>query len=290
MDHFKNIRSYQELFPSIKLEGKSIGFVPTMGALHDGHLSLIKRAKEETDITICSIFVNSKQFNDANDFEKYPRIISRDSTLLKELDCDILFAPDENEIYPPQSPTTINNKQNENLIILGNLANIMEGTYRPGHFEGVVTIVKRLFDIIKPDKAYFGEKDYQQLSVIRKMTADLGLPISIIGCQTIRETDGLAMSSRNLLLSKEERKEASTIYRALQACKGHYKGKSVGDLKATFKKTINQANLLEMEYVEIVDANNLLSLNSLEDSESAVCCTAVYAGKTRLIDNIILYN
>lgn len=290
MNHFNNIQSYQEHFSSIKLEGKSIGFVPTMGALHNGHLSLIKRSKEETDITVCSIFVNKMQFNNMGDFDKYPRIISQDAALLNELECDVLFSPNEYEMYSEGSHTVQIITPNNKPICLGALTNTMEGQYRPNHFEGVVAIVHRLFEIIKPDRAYFGEKDYQQLSIIKKMTTELELPIEIIGCQTIREADGLAMSSRNLLLSKEERKEASTIYRALQACKDDYKGKSVEDLKTSFKKTINQANLLEMEYVEIVDANNLLSLNKLKDSESAVCCTAVYAGKIRLIDNIILYN
>ncbi len=290
MNQFKNIQPYQELFTSIKQEGKSIGFVPTMGALHNGHLSLIKRSKEETDITVCSIFVNKKQFNDANDFEKYPRIISHDASLLNELHCDVLFSPDDEEIYPKETQKEQIITPSNKPLSIGELTNTMEGQYRPNHFEGVVAIVHRLFEIIKPDRAYFGQKDFQQLSIIEKMTTDLELPIEIIGCPTIREADGLAMSSRNLLLSTQERKEAATIYKALQTCKGQHKEKSVEDLKTNFKDTINQSNLLKMEYVEIVDSKSLTPLDSLKDSESAVCCVAVYAGKVRLIDNINLYN
>jgi len=261
-----------------------------MGALHDGHLSLIERSLAESDITVCSIFVNRKQFNIGADFNNYPRIINKDAALLKKMNCDVLFAPEDSEIYPTQSSVRKISQKQEYEFSIGDLGNTMEGNFRPGHFNGVFTIVKRLFDIVKPDQAYFGEKDYQQLSVIRKMTEDYSLPINIIGCPTIREKDGLAMSSRNLLLSKEERNDASIIYKALQECKKNYKTISIPKLKAVFNEKICSTNNLKTEYFEIADAKTLKTLNRLEDINSAVCCVAVYAGKIRLIDNILLYN
>ena len=203
MEVFHKISDYRSWHSKLKEEGLSIGFVPTMGALHEGHISLIEASKKENDITVCSIYVNPTQFNDQQDFEKYPRLIEDDMLKLEDGNCDALFAPDSAEMYPKDDSIDIPKE-----LDLGELAHVMEGQFRPGHFDGVVTIVEKLFSAITPDRAYFGLKDYQQLAVVRTMNEQLDLGIEVIGCPTVREADGLALSSRNLLLSKEQRSEA----------------------------------------------------------------------------------
>ncbi|MBL4752146.1 MAG: pantoate--beta-alanine ligase [Flavobacteriales bacterium] len=285
MQIFYNIAAYKAWHAKLKSKHASIGFVATMGALHQGHLSLIASANQENECSVCSIYVNPTQFNDSGDYEKYPRILDDDIAALEKQNCDVLFAPESGEMYPANEEEAPRSKLN-----LGVLAEVMEGEFRPGHFDGVVTIVEKLFRIIQPQRAYFGEKDYQQLAVIRKMNQEFGLPIEIIGCPTIRENDGLAMSSRNLLLSSAERTEASAIYRLLVKSKEQLKNLEVQQIKQRLIDDINRFETLDVEYIEIADAQTLKPIDSWDSAESAVCCVAVLSGNVRLIDNIMLYN
>lgn len=283
MEVFHKIAGYKTWLSEAKAQGKSIGFIATMGALHTGHLSLITTSKKENDITVCSIFVNPTQFNEKGDYKKYPRVLHDDQALLEGCNCDILFVPSSEEMYPEDGDI------NESLN-LGALGKVMEGQYRPGHFNGVMTIVEKLFTILKPDKAYFGLKDYQQLAVVRTLNDQLGLGIDIIGCPTVREPDGLALSSRNMLLSSEQRAEAPAIFHSLQKGKKHLNQMGIEEFKAIVTKEIDEFSTLKVEYVEVSDSYSLQPLDTWASAESAVCCVAVHAGDVRLIDNIILYN
>jgi pantoate--beta-alanine ligase len=256
-----------------------------MGALHKGHLSLIQASKRDNDYTVCSIFVNPTQFNDKADYQSYPRTVNDDIEVLKKQCCDVLFAPATDEMYPA------NGQEGQKARIkLGQIAEVMEGKFRPGHFDGVVTIVTRLFDIIKPSNAYFGQKDFQQLAIIRRMSEQLEIPVDIIGCPTVREDDGLALSSRNLLLSPAQRSEAPTIYQSLLKSKEKLGRQNVNQMKQGLIDEINKSASLDVEYVEIADSHSLQPIDSWGSTESAVCCVAVHAGDVRLIDNIMLYN
>lgn len=255
-----------------------IGFVPTMGALHDGHISLVKQAKEMCDSVIVSIFVNPTQFNNPSDLEKYPRTLEKDIALLVQTDVDFVFAPNAEEIYPPDyKPPVIN---------LGILDKVMEGKFRPGHFHGVVEVVKRLFEIITPDFAYFGKKDFQQVAVIKYMVQTFQLPLTIVECPIIRNEYGLAMSSRNARLSPEEQKKALVIYETLLFAKHNTRNYTPIELMEVCKKLIGTSDL-RLEYVEIVHPVTLISLSEKWET-GAVCCIAAYCGDVRLIDNIIL--
>lgn len=278
---FDKIKDTIEYLVKIKSRGTSIGFVPTMGSLHQGHLSLIKEAKKENDFVVCSIFVNPIQFNNQNDLKNYPRDIDRDKKLLEGEECDLLFYPSDNEIYP--EPAT------EKFDFCG-LDKVMEGTYREGHFNGVATIVKRLFEIVIPDRAYFGLKDYQQLLIIHKMTKDNNLPIEIVPCGIIREEDGLAMSSRNQLLSKSERKQASNIYDSLKMVKIQSGYLSISEIKEMVERQLKRYRSMKLEYFEIVDMYTLKSLRTWAESKNVIACIAVNVGNVRLIDNIILFS
>ena len=259
----------------------SIGFVPTMGALHEGHLSLIKKARQENDKVICSIFINPTQFNDKKDLINYPKKTSYDIELLKENNCDLVFIPSTKEMYP--------NKINGKTYVkdIGEIIKKMEGQSRPGHFNGVCTIVEKLFLLVKPNNAYFGQKDYQQLAVIKKLTQSKNLGVNIISCPTIREKNGLAMSSRNILLNQEERKISAEIYKTLLLAKKVYKKVSVDELKNELSKKISSVDGLKLEYIEVVD---MITLNDIIDYKngSAIICIAVFVGNVRLIDNMIL--
>jgi len=256
----------------------SIGFVPTMGALHDGHLSLIRKAKEENDICVCSIYVNPTQFNNPNDLEKYPRQMAEDIILLEEENCDVLFAPENEDMYP----------ENDEEIVFefGELANVMEGKFRPGHFNGVGTIVKKLLDIIKPNKAYFGKKDYQQLLIIRSVCEQYNINTEIIGCDIIREEDGLAMSSRNQRLTLKQREEAPYIHSILDYVSVMGRRMRVNDLKEWVAKKINSNEEMKLEYFEVCDANNLSIIDEWRNSQKAMGFIVVNMGDVRLIDNI----
>lgn len=258
--------------------GKKVGFVPTMGALHKGHISLVERAVNENDVVVVSVFVNPTQFNDPKDLERYPRTLDADMHLLKKTGCHLVFAPDVKEIYPEPDTRKFN---------FGALETVMEGKHRPGHFNGVAQVVSKLFDIVQPDKAYFGLKDFQQLAIIRNMVTQLGLPVEIVSCPIIREESGLAMSSRNELLSIEERKNAAVISQTLFEAKKLKGAKDVQTVARWIEGNINKNSFLRVEYAEIVDSKTLQPVNSWNDAEEIVCCVAVFCGKIRLIDNVV---
>jgi pantoate--beta-alanine ligase len=280
---FNTIKETKEWLHSLRKEAKTIGFVPTMGALHRGHISLLERSKRENDITVSSIFVNPLQFNDKKDLEKYPRTLESDSEKLMQAHCDVLFAPSTEEMYPSSSHSQIK----ERVFDLGMLDKVMEGTQRPGHFQGVCVIVKKLFEIVQPDKAYFGEKDFQQLAIIRHMVKTLNLPVKIIPCPTVREADGLAMSSRNVRLNTDERKNAPVIYKTMVEAKVlKMTNKSVEEIKKWVAEKINGNPFMELDYFEIVNAETLMPVQNFDGSSNMQACIAVKTGGVRLIDNI----
>jgi pantoate--beta-alanine ligase len=256
-----------------------VGFVPTMGALHSGHISLVKQAVNENRVVVVSIFVNPNQFNDANDLKRYPRNLEADLKLLEPTGCELVFAPNAEEIYP--EPDT-------RKFDFGQLEQVMEGKHRPGHFNGVAQVVSRLFEIVEPHKAYFGLKDFQQLAIINKLVKMMKLPVEVVPCDIIREKNGLAMSSRNELLTAEERQNAALIYETLTNARKLTGEKSVSDLKNRVIETINKNPFLNVEYFEIVDSENLQPVKSWSDKGKKIGCIAVLCGKVRLIDNIVL--
>ncbi|WP_321515071.1 pantoate--beta-alanine ligase [Marinifilum fragile] len=258
-------------------EGKSIGFVPTMGALHDGHLSLTAASVKENDITVVSIFVNPTQFNNPNDLKTYPRCVEQDLEKLSKYNPDLIFIPEVEEMYP--EPDT-------RVFDFGHLDNVMEGKNRPGHFNGVAQVVSKLFDIVTPHKAYFGQKDFQQVAVIKQMVKDLKLNVKIVPCPIIREEDGLAMSSRNLLLTEDQRKNASKISETLFKACNLAADLSVNELKDWVVDEINKNPYLSVEYFEIVDDTYLQPIKSWNENNVKVGCITVQVGKIRLIDNI----
>lgn len=264
-----------------KLNNKKVGFVATMGALHQGHLSLIQFAKKDNDVVICSIFINPLQFNDKSDFDKYPKTLSADLTLLESQGCDVVFVPDVEEMYASEDATQFD---------FGKLDKVMEGVFRPGHFLGMAKVVKRLFDCVQPHTAYFGEKDFQQLAIIRKFTADLHLPVRIIGVPIMREMDGLAMSSRNTLLLANERVAAAAIYKTLQEAKQMAFKYPVDAVKQFVLSTINHIPGFALEYFEIADAEELQPTNNWNTVKPLMGFIVVRVGTVRLIDNIRLSN
>ena len=278
MEIFKSVQGLQQVLESVRNKGLSVGFVPTMGALHPGHLSLVALAARENDIVVVSIFVNPNQFNDPNDLRNYPRDLDKDVSLLSSLPCDYIFAPEVDDIYPEPDTRKFN---------FGSLETVMEGRFRPGHFNGVAQVVSRLFDIVEPDKAYFGRKDFQQLSIIKNMVAMLNLPVKIVACETIREVDGLAMSSRNALLTAQLRAVAPGIFRALKEAVAEAVFSSPEHVKQHVIEKINSTGLLKVEYFDIVDEMTLQSVAHWEQAGVKVGCIAVFAGSVRLIDNIV---
>ncbi|MDR2980126.1 MAG: pantoate--beta-alanine ligase [Bacteroidales bacterium] len=269
------VEELKDVLFRIKSNGKSIGFVPTMGALHDGHLSLIKKAHDETEVVVCSIFVNPAQFNNPADLANYPRTPEKDIQMVEGF-VDIVFTPSNEEIYP-EPPTEQYN--------FGTLETVMEGASRPGHFNGVATIVKRLFDWIHPDKAYFGEKDFQQLTIIRQLVKDLNMEIQIVDCPTVREKHGLAMSSRNKRLSPEQFVLAGEIFRILNAST-QIQPLTVQNIREFVMREINNITEFRLDYLEIVDATTLQPVESLDEHEGVFGCIALYINEIRLIDNI----
>ncbi len=263
---------------AFRQEGKSIGFVPTMGALHEGHLSLVRFSRQQNDITVVSIFVNPNQFNDKSDLERYPRMPEKDGALLEHAGCDLLFMPDVDEIYP--EPDT-------RVFDFGGLDQVMEGKHRPGHFNGVAQVVTRLFDRVKPHRAYFGLKDFQQLAIIRKVVSDLQYPVEIVSCPIVRECDGLAMSSRNMLLPAEERKRALVLSKSLFKGRERMKqGLTVVEVKKFVEDQIHSAEGVDLEYFEIIDGTTLLPARNWNTGPDVIGCIAARVGKVRLIDNI----
>ena len=271
------IEKTRELVNNWKKEGKTIGLVPTMGYLHEGHASLIRRCREENDIVVVSDFVNPTQFNDKNDLEKYPRTLDADCALLEACGAAFVFAPSVAEMYP--EPDT-------RQFSYAPLDTVMEGAFRPGHFNGVCQIVSKLFDAVKPDRAYFGEKDFQQLAIIREMVRRMNYSLEIVGCPIIREEDGLALSSRNARLSAEERKNALKISQTLFESRTFATSHTVAETQKFVEDTIAAAPGLRLEYFELVDGNTLQKIANWEDTAYAVGCITVFCGEVRLIDNI----
>lgn len=275
----QKVKDIQNCLKNSKIEGLSVGFVPTMGALHQGHLSLISQSKDNNPLTVCSIFVNPTQFNDKADLEKYPRPIERDIELLEGVGCDFLFLPTVDEMYPPDFDFDYNPD-------LGGLDMAYEGASRPGHFKGVVQVVRRLLQIVKPDNLYMGQKDYQQYLVCKKMIEINQLPVSIVRCDIAREPDGLAMSSRNVRLSPEARKLAPIIYNTLMRVKLS-KEKPIEELLSFARKELSLEGC-ELDYFDIVNANNLSAINDKGKNTPLVALTTVKIDGVRLLDNMLL--
>ena len=276
----KLVHTINELRAELALQrqaGKKIGLVPTMGALHEGHASLVRRAVAENDVVVVSDFVNPTQFNDKNDLLKYPRTLDADCELLKKEGASFVFAPSVEEIYP--EPDT-------RQFSYAPLDTVMEGKYRPGHFNGVCQIVSKLFMIVEPDKAYFGEKDFQQLAIIREMVKQMNFPLEIVGCPIVREADGLALSSRNARLSEEERRQALNISKTLFASKEYATSHTVEETQKFVEDSIAASEGLELEYFELVDGTTLQKIATWDETDYAVGCITVYCGEVRLIDNI----
>lgn len=278
MKLIKTVNGLKQEIAALRSDKKTVGFVPTMGALHKGHLSLVKQCVAQNDICVVSIFVNPTQFNDKEDLKKYPRDVEKDCLLLKTISEDIVvFNPSEKEIYP--EPDT-------RRFDFGQIDKVMEGKFRPGHFNGVAQVVSRLFDIVKPDRAYFGEKDFQQLAVIRDMVRQLNLNIQIVPMPIIREESGLAMSSRNERLSASQRVVAVHISEVLLGSKEGMCRNTVAQTLQEVTDKINQSESLKVEYFEIVDGTTLQPVSDWNDSKYIVGCIAVFCGDVRLIDNI----
>lgn len=274
VDTIEQLRSY---LAAARAEGKSVGLVPTMGALHEGHASLVARSVAENGVTVVSVFVNPTQFNDKGDLERYPRTLDADCRLLERLGADCVFAPSVEEVYPEPDTREFD---------FTPLDKVMEGIYRPGHFNGVAQIVSKLFMYVEPDRAYFGEKDFQQLAIIREMVRQMDFKLTIVGCPIVREDDGLALSSRNALLTESQRRTALAISKTLFASVAYAKQHTLAETKQMVEQAIADTEGLELEYYEIVDGNTLQPLTAWDDASYVVGCITVYCGKVRLIDNI----
>ncbi|KYG76794.1 pantoate--beta-alanine ligase [Roseivirga echinicomitans] len=280
MNTFKKIEELRTELLNHRLKNKKIGLVPTMGALHQGHISLIEKAKEESDVVAVSIFVNPTQFNNPEDLEKYPRNIERDLDLLSKAGCDIVFTPDVNEMYGSTHDLKIN---------FGVLENSLEGKFRPGHFSGVGQIVSKLFNIFQPHNAFFGQKDLQQFFVIKKLIDQLSFPIDLHMVPTKREINGLAMSSRNERLSQEERLEAGLIYKALQeSADAILNNTPINHVIEQTNELFKQNQRLTLEYFEVVETDNFTGISTVSDPRKTALCIAAEIGKVRLIDNLLL--
>lgn len=273
------ISELKSLLAGFRAEGKSVGLVPTMGALHEGHASLVRRSVSENDVTVVSVFVNPTQFNDKNDLAKYPRTLEADCRLLEGIGATIAFAPSVEEVYPEPDTRTFSYPPTDM---------VMEGGYRPGHFNGVCQVVSKLFMMVEPDRAYFGEKDFQQIAVIRRMVEDLQFPLEMVPCPIVREESGLALSSRNSLLTADEKELATNISRVLFISRHYAKNHSLEETRQWVIDTLNALDGLEVQYYEIVDGRSLASVQSWDDSDYIVGCITVFCGQipVRLIDNI----
>ena len=274
----KTVGELQAIVNEQKQAGNRIGFVPTMGALHKGHLSLVEQAARQSSFVVVSIFVNPTQFNNATDLEKYPRTLDQDVALLETTPCHLVFAPSVDEIYP--EPDT-------RVFDFGVIDKVMEGLHRPGHFNGVAQVVSRLFDIVKPQVAFFGQKDFQQLAIIAAMVKQLNLQVEIFPCPIVREADGLAMSSRNMLLDEIQRKNVPVIAQSLLESCNFAHSQTVNEVIEYVTNRVNKMPGLQVEYFDIVDGVTLQAIDKWDESDYIVGCIAVFAGKIRLIDNII---
>lgn len=280
MEVVKNSTEIQQILGEFKQKGQTVGFVPTMGALHSGHLSLLEIAKNQTDITVCSIFVNPTQFNNASDLTNYPREVERDLKNIDNGNCDIVFLPQVEDIYP-------NGAVSEHYDF-GRVSQIMEGQHRPGHFDGVATVINRFYEIVKPDKAFFGEKDYQQYVIVDMLAKQKHPNVKVVGCPIYREDDGLAMSSRNERLTKAQRAEAPIISKALFYTKEHIKTDSVESITQYVNDLFANSKELELEYFEIVN-EDFENISEVHNVKHARAFMAAFAGEVRLIDNLPLF-
>lgn len=275
---YTKIADLQAFLNQKRSEEQSIGFVPTMGALHPGHISLIASCRQHCQIAVCSIFVNPTQFNDKADLERYPRTPKNDIALLEAAGCDVLFMPEVVEMYPSAPTETYD---------FGQLDKVLEGRFRPGHFNGVAQVVKRLFEIVKPHKAFFGSKDYQQVMVVKALVVQMRSAIEIVPCPILREADGLAMSSRNVLLTAHERQVAGSIPRLMQAARDILHRQGPGAAKRFVAEEVQQNPLMRLDYYEVCHAETLQLLNDGDPLQNSVALIAVFVGKVRLIDNLI---
>ncbi len=278
---FSEPKGLRDYLLAQRKEGKRIGFVPTMGALHNGHLSLVGKAKSSCDIAVVSIFVNPTQFNDSSDLEKYPRHVEADCDLLKSVDCDVVFLPKVEHIYPEGTKDT-------RTYDYGLLTSVMEAESRQGHFDGVITVVRKFLQMVAPDAAFFGQKDFQQLAIIRHMVRSEGIPTTIVSCEIIREKDGLAMSSRNERLSDEGRRISKLLSKCLFKVDELRLTKSIEEVQKWIEDQFDSEPLAKLEYFCVSDAQTLEPCSSWRDAFEMVCCIAVFVGEVRLIDNQII--
>ncbi|WP_447641681.1 MULTISPECIES: pantoate--beta-alanine ligase [Chitinophagaceae] len=278
---FKQIKDLQKHIQQEKVAGKRIGFFPTMGALHDGHISLLKKAQSESDVSVCSIFVNPTQFNDKNDFDKYPITIENDIYLLETNGCDILFLPDVNEIYPNGQTLT-------QTYHLGSIEHLLEGAFRPGHFQGVCQVVHRLLEIVQPDQLFMGQKDYQQIMVVQKMVAEKRINVQMVIVPTKRAENGLALSSRNARLTDSDKIQALVLSRTLSYIKDNIAKEDFRILETNAAQQILGNGFSKVDYVSIRNANDLSEVNQYDSSTPLVVLTAAYIDGVRLIDNLLV--
>lgn len=276
----KTLTQLKDKISSIKKEGKVIGFVPTMGALHEGHLSLYQRCKTECDVVVASIFVNPIQFTNAIDLEKYPRTEAQDLALLKSVGCDVVFMPSVEEMYPETSTL---------VMSFGELEQVLEGKSRPGHFSGVGVVVAKLFHLVQPDRAYFGQKDLQQFLIIQRLVSQLSFPVTLICCDILRDTDGLALSSRNVRIAAPLRAQAANIYNSLQWAAHHINIKNLAEIMNGIQQFYAPHTALDLEYFEIVDAHTLQAILPAKISSNIAICVAAHLGGVRLIDNFLIH-
>lgn len=277
----KTIPESHAIVDKWRSEGDTVGFVPTMGALHHGHISLLEKSRRENTYSVCSIFVNPIQFNNPDDLAKYPRTEEKDLQMLQAAGCDLVFMPGVKEIYP---------EENKVQYDFGHLDKVMEGEFRPGHFNGVAVVVKKLFDIVQPHRAYFGEKDFQQLAIIQALVRMLEIPVEVVPCPTIREPSGLAMSSRNERLNPGDRQTASAIYKTMVEAKSMVPSIKPQEIEHWVTRKINSAGKLEVEYFSLVDAYSLLPVTEWNPGQRVIGCVAAYIGGVRLIDNMLFFS
>ena len=280
MQIFKEIAPLKAFLVEKRRLGQTVGFVPTMGALHEGHTSLIQASKKDHPVTVCSIFVNPAQFNNPADLEKYPRTPDKDIAMMEKVGCDALFFPNTSVMY--ESDSTIR-------FDFGNLERVMEGKFRPGHFSGVALVVSKLFHIVEPDDAYFGQKDWQQFAIIRQLVHELKFNVKLKSVPTLRESDGLAMSSRNMRLTSGQRQKATVLHKSLvQASDKLKNGSTTDEVRIHVQRMFENDPEVKLEYFEIANSENLKLLNRVEDSGSVILCIAAFVGEVRLIDNMFL--
>lgn len=277
---FKTVSELQQYLNSRRANGEQVGFAPTMGALHLGHLDLMRHSKAQNACTVCSIFVNPTQFNDPKDLEKYPRTPEKDLAMLESVGTEVVFMPAVEEIYPPGLDLTLQ-------LDLNPLDQVMEGAFRPGHFQGMAQVVKRLLDIVQPDRLYMGQKDFQQFSIVGHMIRQLQLPVKLVMVPTVRESDGLAMSSRNMRLSSEQRQAAPIIYQTLEWAKSQLELRAIAEIETEALQRLNLPDF-RPEYFQIVDGKTLQPITNSTQHDWIVACVASWVGEVRLIDNLVL--